>query len=158
MTIKELRKEKGLTQAQASQLTAVPLRTFKIYENDSGKVGSIKYEHIINVLSEYGRVDETHGILATEKIRDICAEVVQNYPVDYVVLFGSYAKGTASDTSDVDLLIATDLTGLKYYGLVELLREKLHKKVDALDFGQLENNPDLLNDILREGVRIYAKG
>jgi len=158
VTIKELRKEKGLTQAQASELTGIPLRTFKMYENDPAKKGSIKHSYIVNILSEYGRIDETHGILSSETITEVCAEIFKTYPVDYAILFGSYAKGNATETSDVDLLVATKLSGLKYYGLVETLRTKLHKKVDALDLKQLEGNPELLNDILKEGIRIYAEG
>ena len=42
-TLKELRKKCGLTQAEASQITDIPLRTYINYENDSSKAGSIKY-------------------------------------------------------------------------------------------------------------------
>ncbi|MBQ5541963.1 MAG: nucleotidyltransferase domain-containing protein, partial [Erysipelotrichales bacterium] len=32
------------------------------------------------------------------------------------MLFGSYAKGTASDQSDVDLLVGADVRGLRFFG------------------------------------------
>ena len=41
---------------------------------------------------------------------------------NYCVLFGSYAKGKAKETSDVDLLISADIKGLKFYGMVENLK------------------------------------
>ena len=44
------------------------------------------------------------------------------------------------DRSDVDLLISMPLNGLRFYELVEMLRESLKKKVDLLDESQLENN------------------
>lgn len=53
-TIKTLRNEKGLTQSKAAELTGIPLRTFKMYENDESKVGSIKYNYILDELSKYG--------------------------------------------------------------------------------------------------------
>ena len=40
--------------------------------------------------------------------------------------------------------------------LVESLREKLQKKVDVLNREQLNNNPALINEILKDGVKIYG--
>ena len=40
--------------------------------------------------------------------------------------------------------------------LVERLRESLHKKVDLLDINQVVNNAELLNEVLKEGVKIYG--
>ena len=76
--------------------------------------------------------------------------------MEYCYLFGSYAKGLASETSDVDLLLCTNITGIKFYGLVERLRETLKKNVDVLEVRQLTNNPELINEILRDGVKIYG--
>lgn len=56
--------------------------------------------------------------------------------------------------SDVDLLISANITGLKFYGLVEEIRTSLHKKVDVLDVNQLKDNIELLNEILKDGVKI----
>ena len=38
----------------------------------------------------------------------------------------------------------------------EELREELKKKVDVLDQKQLENNFQLANEILRDGIKIYG--
>jgi len=157
MTIKELRKQKGLTQKQASDLTQIPLRTYKNYENDSDKNGSIKYNYIFERLREYGKIDETHGVLTLDMIKSVCGEVFSESDVDYCILFGSYSRGTANELSDIDLLISTDISGLKYFGIVETLREKLHKKIDLLDLRQLDSNPELLNSILKDGIRIYVQ-
>ena len=71
-------------------------------------------------------------------------------------MFGSYAKNKATATSDVDLLVAIPIDGLKFFDLIETLRERLHKKVDLLDFAQLKNNEVLLNEILKDGIKIYG--
>ncbi|MDD7401977.1 MAG: nucleotidyltransferase domain-containing protein [Eubacteriales bacterium] len=68
----------------------------------------------------------------------------------------AYAKGKAKIDSDIDLLVATDVTGLKFFALVEELREALRKNVDVLNFEQLEGNSVLLNEILRDGIKIYC--
>ena len=42
MTLRELRKNKNITQAQAAEFVGVPLRTYINYENDAQKQNSIK--------------------------------------------------------------------------------------------------------------------
>lgn len=71
-------------------------------------------------------------------------------------MFGSYAKGKATPKSDVDLLIYTNETGLKFFGLVEDLRNSLKKQVDVLDQKQIANNFELTNEILKDGIKIYG--
>ncbi|MBQ8697011.1 MAG: nucleotidyltransferase domain-containing protein [Clostridia bacterium] len=156
MTLKELRKKKKITQAECAKYLGIPLRTYQNYETDATKVGSMKYAFMMQKLEEYGFIDETHGVLSIEQIKSACETVFQSVDVEYCYLFGSYAKGKASEVSDVDLLIATSLSGMKFYDLVEALREELQKKVDVLNREQLDGNPDLINEILKDGVKIYG--
>lgn len=156
MTLKELRKAKKLTQVACAEYLGIPLRTYQNYETDASKSASMKYEFMMQKLEVYGFVDETHGILTTAKIKETCSSVFENYNVDYCYLFGSYAKGKATETSDVDLLISTSVSGMIFYNLVESLREKLQKKVDVLTREQLNDNLELINEILKDGVKIYG--
>ena len=156
MTLKELRKTKKLTQAACAKYLGIPLRTYQNYETDASKVGSIKYNFMLQKLEQYGFVDETHGILTIEQITNICASVFEEYSVEYCYLFGSYAKGKATEVSDVDLLISTPVSGMRFYDLVESIREALQKKVDILNHEQLNNNPELINEILKDGIKIYG--
>ena len=156
MTLKELRSSKSLTQKAAAALCSIPLRTYVRYENNPDAEGSLKYQYLFQEISQYGFVDENHGVLSKDDIVRSCNLVFQTYPVEYCYLFGSYAKGLASETSDVDLLLCTNITGIKFYGLVERLRETLKKNVDVLEVCQLTNNPELINEILRDGVKIYG--
>lgn len=119
------------------------------------KQDSMKYYYMIQKLEQYGLIDETHGILTIKEITDICSSIISTLDVQYCYLFGSYAKGSASETSDIDLLISTSITGMKFYDLVESLREGLKKKVDLLTLDQLNDNPELLNEILKDGIKIY---
>ena len=156
MMLRELRISKGITQKAAAEFVGIPLRTYSDYENRSEKCGSIKYKYIMEKLNEFGFVDEENGLLSIEDIKRACARVFENYAVDCCYLFGSYAKGKASERSDVDLLIVTEVTGLEFFGLVEELRIALKKKVDALDYKQLVNNPELTREILKDGVKVYG--
>ena len=82
--------------------------------------------------------------------------IFSKYKINFCYLFGSYAKNKAKPSSDVDLLIDSDVTGLDFFGLVEELRQKLHKRIDLLKLEQLGNNEDLLREIMKDGIRIYG--
>ncbi|MBR5713365.1 MAG: helix-turn-helix domain-containing protein [Clostridia bacterium] len=156
MTLKELRKSKGLTQAESAAFLGMPLRTYQNYENDEKKRTSFKYLYIFQKLEQYGFTDESHGVLSIETITQKCAEILPAYEVEYCYLFGSYAKSKAGEESDVDLLLSTKVSGIRFYDLVEALREGLKKKVDVLSYAQLAENPDLVNEILKDGIKIYG--
>lgn len=108
-------------------------------------------------LSELNCIDEENGILELEDIVRQCSKVLDHYDVSFCYLFGSYAKGKAKPTSDVDLLVSANVKGIRFYGLVEELRTALHKKVDVLDMNQLKENIKLTEEILRDGIKIYQK-
>lgn len=156
MSIKDLRKSLDLTQKEVSKLVNIPLRTYLNYENDDSKKGTIKYNYIMERLEEYGFIDEEHGLLTIEKVKTIVSSVLSNYDAEYCYLFGSYAKETATEKSDVDLLLSSSVTGMKFYGLVEELRERLKKKVEVITSSSLESNIELLNEILKDGIKIYG--
>ena len=83
---------------------------------------------IMQKLDQYSFVDEEHGILSIQKIREVCSDVFSSYDVEYCYLFGSYAKGNAAEGSDVDFLISTSVSGMCFYEIVEALREGLKKR------------------------------
>lgn len=155
-TLKETRKSKKLTQPQAASLVNISLRSYKSYENDASKAGSLKYNYMLELLAKYNPIDEDHGILSTLQIEQQCKPIFDEYKISYAYLFGSYAKNKAKETSDVDILVSSEIKGLKFYGFVEKIKTALQKKVDILDMNQLKENPDLLNEILKDGVKIYG--
>lgn len=156
MTLKQLRKQKKLTQAACAAYLGVPLRTYQNYENDAQKQDSMKYRFMLQKLDQYGILDENHGVLTLEQIKAICGQVFEGKKIAYCYLFGSYAKGKARECSDVDLLVSTPISGMQFYDLVEELREKLCKQVDVLNQEQLRDNLPLVEEILRDGVKIYG--
>jgi len=154
--LKQLRIEKKMTQQQAADFLGISLRSYKSYENEEKKKDSIKYRYMIEKISEINPIDEEHGVLELEDIVQKCAKVFEQYEITVCYLFGSYAKGKATPTSDVDLLVSGQIKGLKFYGMVEELREVLHKKVDVLDINQLKDNVQLTEEILKDGIKIYG--
>ena len=156
MTLKELRISKGVTQQEAAKLLGISLRSYVSYENDETKRDSLKYRVFFQEIDKINYIDEDHGILELSQIKAITKKVFSEYDIIYCYLFGSYAKGTADEKSDVDLLISGTVSGLRFYELAEKLREKLHKRVDLLDVNQLMGNINLLNEVLSDGLKIYG--
>ena len=154
--LKKIRVEKKLTQQQVADLVGISLRSYKSYENDEKKFKTLKYNYIIQKLAAINPIDEEHGIIDVEYIKQKCEEVFEKYDVNFCYLFGSYAKDKAKPTSDVDLLVSVNVKGLKFYGLVEEIRNALHKKVDVLDINQLKDNMELIQEILKDGIKIYG--
>ena len=154
--LKSCRLEKKLTQKESAALLGISLRSYITYENDESKKTTPKYRFIMHEMERINPLDEENGVLSVKDIKSVCEKVLTEYPVDFCYLFGSYAKGKAVGKSDVDLLISTEITGLKFFEITERLRETLHKKVDLLDIKQLVGNENLLKVILKEGIKIYG--
>ena len=72
-------------------------------------------------------------------------------------LFGSYARGEATDDSDVDILIERgDIYNLlEYSGFINRLQDALECNVDVVTTGS--NNKSFLDAISKDTVLIYEK-
>ena len=66
-------------------------------------------------------------------LRDVHPHLASEYGVKKVGLFGSFAKGVATEASDIDLLIEFERPiGFKFFELAEYLEDLLGKRVDVL--------------------------
>jgi len=157
MCIKDLRLKCRLTQKEASQLLNISYKTYCRYETEESKYkDSLKYQKIIDILADRCKIDETHGKLTIQEIKEASKEIFIKYDISYCYLFGSYAKQKETELSDIDLLIEGKVKGLDYYGLLQELMDVLHKKVDLIKISNAVTNIDFLNEILKDGIKIYG--
>ena len=159
MTLKELRSKYKLSQLDAANIIGIPERTYRRYEIDENYGSEIKRKMFINMLNEQCEITEEKGLLSIDQIKQKVNQLFdEEYTgqIDFCYLFGSYAKGLASEKSDVDLYVSSSLTGLRFVGLIEKLRQTLHKKVDLIRSSELNNNVELTNEILKYGIKIYC--
>lgn len=154
--LRNLRIKAKFSQLEAAKYFGVSLRSYRDYEKDKRKENTIKYKYFVKELTNITLVDEQHGLLTIETIKNACAKVFDGYEVRCCYLFGSYAKGKETPKSDVDLLIDSDVKGIKFVGFIEKLRVELHKVVDLLDINQVIQNAELLKEILKDGIKIYG--
>jgi predicted nucleotidyltransferase len=83
-------------------------------------------------------------MLSTEKVIELLQEkhayLAAEFGVSKIGLFGSYAKGQSSDTSDVDLFVEFERPiGFRFIELVDYLENLLGQKVDVLTSAGIQN-------------------
>lgn len=159
MNLLEIRQKYGLSQLQAAMSLSIPVRTYIRYEKDDSYGSFLKRKTMILELIDKYEINEDKGIITIDYIKEklnTLFEVEYNDKIEFCYLFGSYAKGYAKEDSDVDLCVSTTLTGLDFAGLSESIRNTLNKRVDLIRFNNLQNNLELINEIMKDGIKIYG--
>ena len=159
MTLLETRKKYDISQADAAALLEIPLRTYIRYEQNDDYGSNLKRQMMKKGIEDKYEITETKGLLTMDFIKDELIKLFEGQykgVVEFCYLFGSYAKGYATETSDVDLCISSSLTGIKVAGLAEAIRGVLHKRIDLIRFDTLKGNLELINEIMRDGIKIYG--
>lgn len=101
-------------------------------------------------------------MVAMNEIERFGRRIGQHFGVEKVILFGSYALGTATDDSDVDLLIICPFQGRSVDQSVKI-RMKLRPRfpVDLLVRTpekvrqRIQMDDDFIREILKEGKVLY---
>ena len=94
-------------------------------------------------------------IYTIDDIRNKTVPIAKEFGISRMSLFGSYARGEATDDSDVDLYIDRGKLSnlLQYFAFVDELENALHCHVDVVTTG-IEDK-QFLSAIMQEGVLLY---
>lgn len=91
------------------------------------------------------------------KIQEMVRRIVEQFHPEKVILFGSYARGTAGPDSDVDLLVVMPFSGSKFEKEVEIrvtLRGLgIAKDVFVATPDQVERFRNIVGTLLRPALR-----
>jgi uncharacterized protein MJ1379 len=95
-------------------------------------------------------------IYTIEQIKNKSKEVFDNQDfVKEAYLFGSYARGEATEKSDIDFMIVLNRTvGMEFFGLYHFLQKEFQKDVDVLT--EKEAYDIMPESIERDKVKIYG--
>lgn len=76
------------------------------------------------------------------EIQKIVVPIAHAYGVKRLYLFGSYAKGTANEKRDVDLLVekGKSMSLLKLSGMRQMVQEALNLSVDLVTTAGIEDD------------------
>lgn len=95
-----------------------------------------------------------------EIVRKYVEKVCENYQIETIILFGSYAKGTWNEDSDIDIAIITDDIKLDIFE-EELNLMRLRRKIDTRiephlisieDYKNVET--PLIQEIIDTGIKV----
>lgn len=93
-------------------------------------------------------------MLTIENIREKITPICKSYGVERLYLFGSYARGSFNENSDIDFRIDKGrIRGIQLGGLYMDLQDTFQNKVDLLTTNQLSE--DFLNSIRNEEILLY---
>jgi predicted nucleotidyltransferase len=91
-------------------------------------------------------------MVSLDSINKLCQKISKTFDTEKIILFGSYAKGTATEESDIDLLVVADidLPHAKRYGAVRKLADDIPAAFDLIVRTRSEYNrwKSVLNNIV----------
>ena len=95
-------------------------------------------------------------ILTRSEIEGAIRVLLKKYHAEYALLFGSYARGDATSSSDIDLVVVggADFRARDIFAFGEELRQLTHKDVDAFEIRELNVGTPFYENVMQEGVRI----
>ena len=105
--------------------------------------------------------ETAENVYTINELRSIVAPIAKQHNVHSVYLFGSYARGSATSASDIDLCVdAPALKGMFALGsLYADLEDALRKKLDLITFGSLKYNTDtrFIENLRKDQVLLYEQ-
>lgn len=96
------------------------------------------------------------GVYSIDEIKKIVKPIAKRYGVKSIYLFGSYARGTAIEESDLDFLVfgGDNFRLSLVYALGEDLRDAFHKEIDIYEVHELNVESDFYNAVMKERKRV----
>ncbi|MDO5339053.1 MAG: nucleotidyltransferase domain-containing protein [Eubacteriales bacterium] len=95
-------------------------------------------------------------IYTIEQIKEKCRKVFEKQDfVKEAYLFGSYARGEATENSDIDFMIVLNrAVGMEFFGLYYYLQEEFGKNVDVIS--EKEAYEIMPESIERDKLKVYG--
>ena len=98
----------------------------------------------------------TEHIYSQEELASAIIPLLHRYRAERAILFGSYARREATDSSDVDLLVigGSQFDPTDVFCIADDLYRSLGKNVDVYELSEINEDSDLYRTIFTEGVQI----
>lgn len=140
-------KKYGMDLKQVAECTGISLQTLEEWMRDEKNL-----PEFMKPLIEFQVKYKEKNIMPVPELVERAAKICRKNGVEHLTLFGSFATGTATKTSDIDFVV---------YGCKDMIRledamaeiETL-RKIDLFDYESIHNKY-LLEDIEKYGKQIY---
>lgn len=95
-------------------------------------------------------------IFTIKDIEDLVRPIAEKYKVKEIYLFGSYARGEADESSDLDFLVlgGENFKLTRIFSLAEDLRKALNKDIDVFEINEINKDSDFYNVIMKERLLV----
>ena len=95
-------------------------------------------------------------IYTVDEISRRISPVAEKYHLKAVYLFGSYARGEANESSDIDLVVVgrEDFKPLDVFAIAEELHENSGKPVDVYEIREIKKDSPFYRQIMAESVTL----
>lgn len=100
-------------------------------------------------------MDNTEAIESVKKYAD---RVRRDFNVKKAILFGSYAKGTAREDSDIDVAVVFEHIDGDYLDVITRLsriRRDVEHRIEPVALDESNDKRGFLEEIARSGVIVY---
>lgn len=108
-----------------------------------------------DTLDRYMLNRDSKKLYSIYELKSVLSPIFKKHKVKKAILFGSYVKGTADTRSDIDIVVETNLKGLKFYGLLGEVADALRFPVDLIDRREIKKGSDFEKEIEKTGVTIF---
>ena len=130
---------------------------FRVKKTDEeliGKLDSVqnKNQYITSLIKK----DIHPGILTIREIKERMLPIIKKHGIEDVFLFGSYARGEATENSDVDIYCSNgDVDSLlKEVVFIDELETALNKKVDVVFIGS-QMHPFFKEQVEKDKIKLW---
>ena len=98
-------------------------------------------------------------VYTANELKEKLEPIFKNAPIEKAILFGSYAKGLQTPSSDVDIVIDSNgkLLNINFYGVLEDITECLDKQIDLIEISEMRENSSIYSIVEQEGVILYER-
>ena len=105
-------------------------------------------------------MEYSNEIYTINDIQNTITSIAKKYPeIEKIILFGSYARNEAFETSDIDLIITKPkkIRPMLVFTLVGEISDTLKKPVEIFRESDVDSKSDFNKNITKEGITIYEK-
>ncbi len=102
-------------------------------------------------------MDKTAAIESVKRYTD---RVLRDFNITKVILFGSHAKGTPREDSDIDVAVVFESIDGDYLDVITQLtriRRDVEHRIEPVALEELNDPSGFLKEITKSGIIIYAR-
>lgn len=98
-------------------------------------------------------------VYTASEIKAKLLPIFSEHPIEKAILFGSYAKGNPTRSSDIDIVIDSKgkIRGIDFFGVLEDIVGIFDVPVDLIEASQVIDGSRVQDEINKTGIVVYER-